>query len=330
MRNGFLGTLIALCLWGQDAATLLKQGDAQYKAGQYRQALDSYRKVTALDPKNSDAYDRMGETYSKLGMPGEAAKAYEKVAELILATVDAPQAVQAPHPVAPMATRPAPVAQAQARVPAPAPQAAGGAPNGLYLMTRYWPGSGLEMGAYLFRNGTVVRNPIGADIESERAVHPKEVGTFQLQGGNLMMNFAGTPQTARFESENGGCFGWDAGSFCPAEVFKPGATLDGVFEGGASVGGGAVMSSTAITFHADGSYTRESAASFKTTTSASTVSGGSTGADKGRYRIEGTALHLMPEGGKETVVSTFPYDDGSQGPAPRRVYFGGGMLKRIK
>ena len=59
------------------------------------------------------------------------------------------------------------------------------------------------------------------------------------------------------------------------------------------------------------------------------MTGSSAGSERGNYRIEGTALHLMPEAGKETVVSTFSYDDGSKGPARRSVYFGGGMLKRV-
>ena len=40
-------------LWGQDAAAYLKVGDVQVKAGQYRQAVETYRKVILADPKNS-------------------------------------------------------------------------------------------------------------------------------------------------------------------------------------------------------------------------------------------------------------------------------------
>jgi hypothetical protein len=65
---------------------------------------------------------------------------------------------------------------------------------------------------------------------------------------------AGTQKKAKFEPMDHGCFGWDAGIFCPVEVFKPGTTLDGTFEGGVSVGGGALMSSTTIAFNRDGTY----------------------------------------------------------------------------
>lgn len=211
---------------------------------------------------------------------------------------------------------------------------AAGAPDGLYLMTRFWPGSGLELATYRFQAGSVVKNPIGPaknlDVQAERATHPNDVGTFRLEGGQLELTFTGKGQKAKFEPEDKGCFGWDAGIFCPVEIFKPGSTLEGTYEGGASVGGGTVMSSTTITFRRDGTYQRESIGSVSSKSASSTVSASSTGTEHGRYRVEGTALHLMPEGGKERVLSTFPYDDGSKGPAPRRLYFGGGMLKRLR
>ena len=206
--------------------------------------------------------------------------------------------------------------------------------DGLYLMTRFWPSSGLEVAAYWFHNGAVVVNPIGSartlDVAAERAIHPKAVGTFKLSAGQLVMAMADGNHQAKYEPETKGCFGWDAGIFCPVEIFRPGTTLDGTFSGGASVGGGAVMSSTTITFKADGSYQRESVGSFSSKGAIGGVSGGTTGNERGKYRVEGTALHLIPDGGKEMVVSTFPYDDDTKGPAPRSLYFSGGMLKRIK
>ena len=193
-------------------------------------------------------------------------------------------------------------------------------------------GGDLETATYLFHAGTVVKNPIVSTVQDmnlqvERAAHPNDVGTYSLQSGQLVLTMTSGKQQEKFEPESEGCFGWDAGVFCPVNVFKPGATLDGTFSGGASVGGGAVMSNMTISFKSDGTYQRESLGSFSSTGTRSAVTGSSAGSERGKYRIEGTALHLMPEGGKETVVSTFPYDDGSKGPAPRSVYFGGGMLE---
>jgi hypothetical protein len=197
-------------------------------------------------------------------------------------------------------------------------------PDGLYIMTRYWPSSGLEIHGYRFADGAVVIDPIGEDLDAERKVHAKDVGTFRREGDDLAMTFDGKEQKAKFEKTDHGCFGWDAGSFCPVKPFASGTKLDGTFTGGASAGGGAVMSAMTITFKPDGTYELSSTGSVST----AVASGGSSSAERGTYTIDGTALTLKPEGGKERVVSTFPYDDGSKGPEPRRMYFGGGMLKR--
>ena len=212
---------------------------------------------------------------------------------------------------------------------------AGGAPDGLYLMTRFQMGGGLEIRTYWFQNGTVVMNPVNSarnlDVQAERTTHPKAVGTYQLQAGQLTLTFPDSNIKARLEADSkGGGFGWNAGAFVPVEIFKPGATLDGTFSGGASVGGGALMGSTSITFKRDGTYESASLSSFSSQGRTSGASGGSVGAEHGKYRIDGTALHMMPNGGTEKVFTTFPYDDGTTGPAPRSVYFGGGLMMRAK
>lgn len=206
--------------------------------------------------------------------------------------------------------------------------------DGMYLMTRFWPSSGLEMAAYAFNNGDVVMNPVGSDktvnVAAERALHPNQVGKFKIEGNQLVVVMNGSTKRSKFEPQSKGCFGWDAGIFCPVKPFSAGTTLDGTFSGGASVGGGAAMSGTTITFFKNGTYQRESVGSVASRGSRTAVTGGSVGNERGKYRIDGAALHLLPDRGKEAVFSTFPYDDGSKGPTPRRVYFGGTMLKRIR
>ena len=200
--------------------------------------------------------------------------------------------------------------------------------NGLYFMTRFSTVGGLERATYRFQNGTVVRNPLGSDVQAERAAHPNDVGTYQFQGGLLEVNVAGSDHKVRFEPADHGCFGWDAGIFCPVEVFKPGTTLDGSFEGGGSVG--KVMASTMITFKRDGTYESGTVVSVSSVGKTTEVSGGSKTNEHGKYRIDGTAMHMTPDGGKESVFSTFPWDDHTPGPAPRHVYFGGRMMNRLK
>jgi hypothetical protein len=209
--------------------------------------------------------------------------------------------------------------------------AAGGAPDGLYIMTRFWSGnSSLEIAAYRFHEGTVVVNPITSpktvDAQLEIAAHPKDIGTYRLDGGQFAITLPGGNQQSKLEPSSNGCFSWNGGLFCPVKTFTPGTTLDGTFSGGASISGGA--SSSTITFKSDGTYDRKSAGTISSKGATTYVSGGSAGTEHGKYRIDGTALHMIPDGGKETVVSTFPYDDGTKGPAPRRMYLGGLMLKR--
>jgi hypothetical protein len=207
-------------------------------------------------------------------------------------------------------------------------------PDGLYLMTRFWPSSGLEIKSYRFEGDHVVVNPVAAgkhvDLDAERAVNPKNVGTFKRDGADLVLTFDGKDQRAKFKATDHGCFDWNAGTFCPVTPFPSGTKLDGTFEGGASVGGGALISALEITFKPDGTYTTSSAVSYSSTSATSNVSGGSTGGERGTYAIDGTSLTLTPESGKPRTVSTFPYDDDTKGPQPRRLFFGGGMLKRIR
>lgn len=206
-----------------------------------------------------------------------------------------------------------------------------GGPDGLYLMTRFAFGS-LETKAYRFEDGVVVMNPIRPSdaVADERAQRPNDVGTYRIEGENLVVELGSTPTSAKFEPSDKGCFGWNGGIFCPVQPFDGSQTLDGTFEGGASVGGGAAMSSTTITFNDDGTYALSSTASFNMKSETSEVSTGGSGGERGTYALDGTALTLQPEGGEARVYSVFPYDDGTEGPAPRRLYFGGGMLKRAQ
>lgn len=198
--------------------------------------------------------------------------------------------------------------------------ASAGQPDGLYLMTRYAFG-GLSTEAYRFDDGTVVRNPIAPAEQRE-----SDVGTYRIDGDSMVVTMGGNrPTTSKIEPADGGCFYWDAGNFCPVEEFDV-DTLDGTFTGGASVGGGAVSSAMTVTFRPDGTYTLSSIGAVTT----SEGSAGSSGGESGTYEIDGTVLTLAPAGGAPRTLTTFPYDDGTEGEQPRRMFFGGGMLKRIE
>lgn len=77
--------------------------------------------------------------------------------------------------------------------------------DGLYLMSRFCPSSGLEVATNWFHGGAVVVNPIGSartlDVAAERAIHPKAVSTFELSGGQWVMVMADGNHQAKYEPE---------------------------------------------------------------------------------------------------------------------------------
>ena len=124
------------------------------------------------------------------------------------------------------------------------------------------------------------------------------------------------------EPQNGGCFYWDAGLFCPAKTFGRGATLNSTFTG--SLGNSAAASAMTLMLSADGRYEMSRSGSVQT----SGANAGSSGKESGRYVLAGSTLRLMPSaGGSPSVHTIIPVDDGSKGPAPRRLYVGGFMLR---
>lgn len=81
--------LASAAVFCQNASTLVLRGKQQVNAHQYKTAVVTLQQAIRLDPKNVQAYDLLGQAYSKLNMFSEAAKAYEKSAELL--TAGAPQ-----------------------------------------------------------------------------------------------------------------------------------------------------------------------------------------------------------------------------------------------
>lgn len=205
--------------------------------------------------------------------------------------------------------------------------------DGLYLMTRFWPSTGLEVDGFLFQNGQVVRGPSGDlaafDFDAARAAAPDRVGTYEVSGDTMKVTWASGSVSESGLEPDGGCFGWDAGLFCPAAPFGSGV-LEGVYEGGASGSAalGFAMNSRTIAFAPDGRYEMASAGSVSSETDESTVSGGASGGEAGTYAIDGTVLTLSPDGGASQQVVAFPYGENVDGASPEWIYFGGTMLKR--
>ena len=208
-------------------------------------------------------------------------------------------------------------------------------PDGLYLMVRVLMGSSPEISGWYFKNGKVSNRPLGNvanfDFGAAAKANPDKTGTYTMAGKKIIMNWAnGKKSEGDYEPGDHGCFYWDMGSFCPVKPFPAGTKLSGQFEGGASAGYGAVSNATTIVFSPDGTYKSSSAASLKSESSNGTqLAGGATGSESGTYSINGTTM-TMTGGGKTRQVLTFPYDDGTSGPAPRRIMFDAIMMKHTK
>ena len=66
------------------ADTFRKAGAAYFKAGQFQQSVKAYQQVIRLAPNDADAYQQLGEAYTRLNMNKEAAAAFEKQADLLM------------------------------------------------------------------------------------------------------------------------------------------------------------------------------------------------------------------------------------------------------
>jgi Tetratricopeptide repeat len=104
--------------------TFRQAGAAYYKAGKYTQAVKAFEQVIRMSPNDADAYSHLGDSYTKLNRNSEAAAAYEKSADLLMAGTAATVVTPAPpaNPPAP-ARAPAQNTPAQ-KAPAQAPPVA--------------------------------------------------------------------------------------------------------------------------------------------------------------------------------------------------------------
>lgn len=214
-------------------------------------------------------------------------------------------------------------------------EASAAQPDGLYMMTRMNMGTSLELKGWYFKNGQVTSRPGGNlasfDFRQAAAKDPNQTGTFAISGNKMTITWAnGKQSTGTYEPSDHNCFYWDMGSFCPVQPFGNNVKLDGTFEGGASAGYGRVANVTQLTLTSGGTYKLDGVGSITSEVSAnSQLYAGSSGSETGTYEINGTTL-LLKGGGKTRQVLTFPYDDGSRGPQPRRLFFDAILMKRIK
>ncbi len=112
--------------------------------------------------------------------------------------------------------------------------------------------------------------------------------------------------------------------------FKQGWRLEGEYEGGSSLGGGAIASSNTVVFRKDGTFSRASVASFRTTSDRSMVSGGSQGEAAGTYEFDGYTLTLTETNAAPLKFTVFAFSDEDAAGRPLYIYRDGTMMKRRK
>ncbi len=73
--------LLLLCgsLWGQSVRSQVEEGNAFYKQGQYRQAVEAYGRALTEDPRNPLIYFNQGDALFKLEQYDEALQSFYKV-----------------------------------------------------------------------------------------------------------------------------------------------------------------------------------------------------------------------------------------------------------
>ena len=200
------------------------------------------------------------------------------------------------------------------------------APQGLYLV-RQRQSSLTQLEVWFFAGSRFVQGPpaatlgAGAAFDFVRAETQRagSTGTLAIEGDRMTLSGPARPSTsARLDPlPSSTCLRWNEGLFCPAPRFAPGARLDGVFAAGPAVTGATVLRAA---FKADGSYE---------IMLAPPNAGAAPGRERGRYEISGSVLRLRPVGGgTATSWTVVPYDDGTPGPAPRRLFLGGVALGR--
>jgi hypothetical protein len=236
----------------------------------------------------------------------------------------------APPPAAPVADRNA------ANLSWPAlPRGASTPLEGAYLVVQTWfSGSSLStsMESWFFtRNGRFSNAPSGGVTLQALSSKPnatRNEGTYRIENGQLILTWADgrEPWTSRYTGEPQSLtIGNRFASKWPG--FTKGWRMDGTYEGGASVGGGALASSGTLAFRRDGTFTRASSVSISTTGRTTEVSGGSTSSGGGTYEFDEYTL-ILRENGTEARFTVFAYGAQDAAGRPEQIFREGVMMKR--
>lgn len=205
----------------------------------------------------------------------------------------------------------------------------GDTPVGLYFMTRFWSGTGsLEKAAWYFApDGTAYRDLSRGVSKEDLAAHPGGRGSVAVDGEAMTITWSdGKTSTSKIERD-GETFTWDMGIFSPVKPFDDAADLEGRWEGGESLSGGAgrAMMSKTLELRADGTFTWHSVSFLSSESARTTVSAGAQGGTSGKWELDDYTLTLTSEDGRTYSGVAFPYHDGSK----PRVFFNGILYQEV-
>lgn len=199
----------------------------------------------------------------------------------------------------------------------------------------FYSGSSLSLsnqGWFFTKDGRFSKAPRGGfDLkEFATTTEPRKTdGSYWIADGKITFAWAsGSKPTVYDFKVEGDDLKWSGLGSVRVEGFKKSWRFDGEYSGGASIGGGALASSNTIVFRADGTYSRESVASFKAASDRSVVSGGSTGAAAGTYAFDGFTLSLTATDGTVQAFTVFAFGHNDAAGRPEYIYRDGQMMKR--
>ena len=208
--------------------------------------------------------------------------------------------------------------------------------GGVWLRVEtYFFGTSLSInneGWFFTPGGRVSKSPSGGLDLKALATAPDartSDGSYWIADGKLTIAWAGeaTPTSYSFEQKGEELVIAGIGA-TPVQGMAKGWRADVAYEGGASIGGGALASSTTIIFRKDGTYSRDSIGSIRSVGTQVGVSAYAQASEAGRYEFDGYTLTLTHKEGLVTKHTVFAFSDRDGQGAPEYLWRDGGMMRR--
>jgi hypothetical protein len=188
-------------------------------------------------------------------------------------------------------------------------------PGKMYLRTHMWTGmygTSLDISwIFLNKDGLIIKNPKygtnPVNIKAELETNAKNVGSYQLAGNKLLINWHdGRKAEWKVESKNGDYSAIDGGIVSAPKPMPTNYRLSGEYT--ASIFLPNVSSVNKLKFQKDGTFSEMSSGAIST----NQVSEISRTERKGTYNISGNTLQLNFSSGEKTISNIAIWDDGTK------------------